>query len=199
MQEEKMLSLLGSGFSPKIVASAVGCSQSYISQLLADADFSAKLAERKMEVLAGEKSRNDLLVGIENALLVKMKDNVDQLYKPSDIIGWFDRVHSALVTDKKITGAVAQQVQHNQIINITLPTFLEQEISAASFKVNAINQVIAVGAVPMITIATAKLLASLKENSNDSTSSTLVSATEKNTAGSDADFAVIEGLYSEVS
>lgn len=85
-QKQKILSLLGSGIDAGQVASAVGVTPSYISQLLADPDFALLVAEKRTLELTQAKSIDEKWDNFEERLLEKLNDLIPFFSSPRHIL-----------------------------------------------------------------------------------------------------------------
>lgn len=156
INQDQVKELLGNGLSVGVVASAVGCSDSYITQLLSDEEFAADVSRRRVIALSSAKQRDASIDAIEDKLLGKLKQAVDEgaFYKPADLLRAFIVLNGA-----KRRAAIAGQgdfVQHNTIINLNIP-----EPVARKFTINQQGEVVQVGEQTLVTMPTTQLLRSL--------------------------------------
>lgn len=117
---DRIKELLGSGLGNSIVASAVGCEDAYISQLLADPDFAHEVVELRSKALTEHTKRDRSIDSIEDTLIVKLKEAIDtdQLYRPRDILRAFGMVNNA---KRRGVPAHANITQVNTVVNLNLP------------------------------------------------------------------------------
>jgi hypothetical protein len=144
IQQDRVIQLLGSGLSAEVVATAVGCEPSYISQLLADDEFAKKVSELRIQNLQAATKRDNKWDEIEDKLLDKLKDSVEYIMKPREILAALATVNSA-----KRRGATAQEslTINNTVVNLTLP-----QKAVHNFVVNQTNQVIGVNDQSLLTM-----------------------------------------------
>lgn len=85
---DQIKELLGSGLSNDVVASVVGVTPSYISQLLSDAAFSEEVLALRVISLTANTTRDRSLDSLEDKLIAKAHEIVDssQIYKPLDVV-----------------------------------------------------------------------------------------------------------------
>jgi hypothetical protein len=118
---EKIKELLGNGLSNAVVATAVGVHPSYITQLMSDEQFSAEVVALRTSTLTAASTRDRSWDGIEDALLSRLSDKVEQdlIYKPLDLIRAL-----AVVNQAKRRGTSAQEslVVHQNVVTLNLPT-----------------------------------------------------------------------------
>lgn len=117
---EKIKELLSNGLSNEVVATAVGVHPSYISQLMSDEAFSAEVISRRTQTLADVTVRDRSWDGLEDKLLAKMHELVDNqmIYKPQDVLRAV-----VVVNNAKRRGNTAQEslVVHQNIVNLNIP------------------------------------------------------------------------------
>lgn len=85
-QRDRILSLLGSGLDAGVVASAVGVTPSYISQLLKEPEFALAVAEKRTIELTQAKSIDDKWDSFEQRLLEKLEDLIPFFTQPKQIL-----------------------------------------------------------------------------------------------------------------
>lgn len=134
--QERALALLGSGYPAPVVASSVGVSESYISQLMSLDWFSAQVQELKFLNLKKHTELDDAYDDLEEKLLKKLDKLVPLLIKPMDVTRVLQTVNSA-----KRRGAGSSEVGHitQNIVQLSLPPALMQR-----FIKNANNQIVEV-------------------------------------------------------
>lgn len=148
--KDRALELLGAGVSQEAVASALGVTASYVSQLMADKDFALKVAEMRFEQLHQHTVRDNKYDTIEDKLLIRMEQALPLMIKPNEILRAIQVVNAA-----KRRGSQAQELpvgQHAQVV-LNMPIKLVQK-----FTTNILNQVIAVEGRDLITIPPQELL-----------------------------------------
>ena len=118
---EKIKALLGDGLSNEVVATAVGVSPSYISQLMADRLFADEVIALRTQALTAASGRDRSWDGLEDKLLDRLHQIVDQhmIYKPQDLIRTLHVVNGA----KRRGNPVHEQLTVNKtVVSIRLPT-----------------------------------------------------------------------------
>lgn len=145
----RALELLGSGVPQESVASALGVTPSYISQLLSDEDFASKVVSLKYNALTKHTERDAKYDALEDTLLTKLDKAVPLILRPLDIMRALKTVNEAKRrgTDSK-ESIIAQQ----NIVEITMPTQIVQQ-----FTTNIKNQVIIAGGQDLTTIQSGDL------------------------------------------
>ena len=147
--EERALKLLGSGVNAESVAAALGVSPSRISQLLADEDFSLKVAQLRYEALQSHNERDSKYDKLEDSLLVRLEKSLAFMIKPI-----------AIINNAKRRGqsAPSQVVNQQNIVSLILPTII-----AEKFTVNINNQVVKAGDQNLLTMPSGNLLDRVEE------------------------------------
>lgn len=127
----KVIKLLGTGLSNDVVASAVGCTPGYITQLLSQQEISEQVITLRTTMLTAHNERDATIDTLETTLIKKVSDMVDnnQIYKPSELVRTM-----ALVNNMKRRGIPAHQslTVNQQVVNITLPIQTINEFTASS-------------------------------------------------------------------
>lgn len=161
VDKQKVMELLGSGVSNEQTASAVGCDASYISQLMADADFSAKVVALRVASLTEASKRDKKIDGIEDDLLDQLQDVVDMrgFMKPRDMLAAFAIVNKA--SRRGVSGGEAMVI-NQQIINLQLPPAVVQ-----NFTKNAQGEIIEVEGQTLVTMPAHTLLKNLVQKNGD--------------------------------
>lgn len=152
--EEKILNLLGSGVAAEQVATAVGVSPSYISQLISQEEFSTAVSELRYQALQKHNERDTSLDSLEDKILEKMHQVVPMVMRPMELVRMLQVVNGA-----KRRGASAPDsiLQKQQVVTITLP-----QVVINKFVANVNNQVVQAGQQELITMQSGTLLEKLK-------------------------------------
>lgn len=160
--EDRALSLLGSGTSASQVANALGVSESYISQLLSREDFSKEVIKRKCEALEKHNARDFKYDSLEDTLLDQLEANVSMVFDPMKIARLLQVVNTA---KRRGVGADSNVSQTTTTINLSLPSVVVNK-----FQTNTLNQVIEAGEQQLITMQVGTLLDNLRSKNHDITS-----------------------------
>lgn len=154
--------LLGTGLSNEVVATAVGCTPSYVSQLMSDEAFAAVVIAKRTTSLTANSKRDRKIDQIEDDIIEKVGDAVDNglIYKPLDLLRAFTVLNSA-----KRRGVPAHEslVINQTIVNLQLPERVVQ-----TFTQNAQGEVVEVEGRTLVTMPAHVLLGNLvKQNKGD--------------------------------
>jgi len=156
----RILEMLGNGLAPAVVSSALGISESYISQLLSEESFSQQVTALRYANLQAATTRDRSYDAIEDELIAKMKDLLPMMYKPMEVLRAITVINAA---KRRGADAPDNTVIHQTVVQLTLPTAI-----TSKFITNAANQVVEAGEQELITIAASNLthkLDSLKSRS----------------------------------
>jgi hypothetical protein len=171
---ERALKLLGDNVPPTMVASALGVSDSAISQLLSDEQFASQVVELKYKSLLKHTQRDSKADQLEDLLLEKLLHTCEFLMDPLKIAAIYAKVNAA-----KRRGSTSAEISANKqtVIPLMLPSVVINQFSAQNIQVNMNNQVIRAGSQELITIPSssldamaAKQLANQKELLNEPSS-----------------------------
>jgi hypothetical protein len=149
--EQRALILLGQGIEPRTVASAVGVTDSHISQLLSNPEFAARVADLRYETLAKHSVRDNAYDELEDTLLEKLKNCIPYMSKPMEILAAVTRINQAKRRGSMVNPSSQSQ---NPVIQLNMPI---QVINQYRLDVN--NQVIQAGQQPLITVQSGSLKA----------------------------------------
>jgi len=156
IDKQQVKELLGNGLPVSVVASAVGCTDSYITQLLADEEFSAEVARLRVVALQANNQRDGSINGIEDTLISKLKEGVESgfFYKPRDLLHAFAVVNSA--KRRGTVNADSATLQNTTVINLTIPAAV-----ARRFTIDSRGEVLQVDEQTLVTMPTGQLLSSV--------------------------------------
>lgn len=130
---ERALDLLGQGLSTSIVASALGVTDSAISQLLSNPDFAAKVQELRVAALRKSSELDNTYNDIEDKLLDKLERVMPIINKPRDILSAIKVINGAKRRGVQSTG---NEMAQAKIVQITLP-----QVINTSYVTNVNNQI----------------------------------------------------------
>jgi hypothetical protein len=161
--EDRALKLLGSGIGPEQTATALGVSTSRISQLLSTPEFMAQVADLRFQTLAKHNDRDTKWDNLEDALLDKLENIKEFMYRPGEVLNALRIVNAA----KRRGTSTPEQITNQQtVIQLNMPITLINK-----FTTNIHNQVIEAGTVEetqkLVTIQSSSLMDRLKEDNPD--------------------------------
>lgn len=153
VNQQKVKELLGQNLPVHVVASAVGCDDSYITQLLANPDFSAEVSQLRMLALTEHTRRDRKIDGIEDKLIAKLENAVDFMHKPRDILTAFNVLNAA---KRRGVGSETNLTVNQTIVALTIPERVAKKVT-----INQQGEVVQVGDQTLVTMPTQQLLGEL--------------------------------------
>jgi len=148
--KDRIIELLGRGIPAVSVAMAVGCDESYISQVVAEPGAADRISSLKMAHFQEFTELDDSLNAAEKKALEKLTHLVPFITKPSEAA----RVYSVLNAAKRRTADAAQNAQApSTIVAIDLP-----QAARVAFITDHNRQVIEIDSRPMITMPAPSLV-----------------------------------------
>ena len=157
---ERAKMLLGSGQPPLVVAQAIGVDHSRIAQLLAEPEFAREVAEMRFKNLQDQAARDQKYDSLEDTLIEKLKDCVEYIVKPMELVRALKEVNS--MKRRGVLDPTAGQ-QFNTVVQLQLPTAVK-----AKFTVDASGIIVSVGERPMVTMPANVLLKEIEGERIDS-------------------------------
>jgi hypothetical protein len=136
IDKKRIIQLLGTGLQARAVANAVGCEESYISQLLSDEVISGEVVALRAAALTANTERDGKIDTIEDALLSRLHDAIEtgQIYKPGDILRAFAVTNAAKRRGVPANEAVTLQ---QTVVQLQIP-----ERVARQFTINQSGEVV---------------------------------------------------------
>lgn len=157
--KDKIKQLLGLNLPNNVVASAVGVSESYISQLLSEESFAKEVSELRIVSLSESAERDQAYNKIEDALLEKVQEQLDN--------GMFGAANPRLILQalQVVNSAKrrsAPQELHSQMSRPVATLILPIAI-AAKFVIDSKSQVVEVEGETMATMPASGVMKKLEE------------------------------------
>jgi len=152
---ERILQLLGRGLSGSIVASAVGCDPSYISQLMEDTEFRRKVQELRATGAEEAIARDGRWDSLEQKALEKMEAVIPLVTRPADIIRIAQIANAAKRTAKELANGSDTSAP---IVQLIMP-----QSAVIHFQMNTAAQVVEVDGRSMAPLPTKHLQEVMKE------------------------------------
>lgn len=132
-----------------VVASAIGCDPSYISQLMEEDEFKTTVLVSRAKKAEGQVSRDKKWDSIEDAALAKAERMLPFVQKPGDLIRIASMANAAKRRATEFAG-VSDDAAPTVVLNLPAN-------STVHFQMNAQSQVIAVEGRSMQALSTSKL------------------------------------------
>lgn len=159
--KDKIKELLGNNIPNNIVATAVGCDESYISQLLSDPHFAQEVAELRILNTTAHVTRDKTYDSIEDRLIEKLQDLLDNgltFTKPAEILAAIRTINSA---KRRATGMeFNREAGSRTVVKLQLPS---SGAFAAKFIVNNQNQVLEIAGRSVATMPAAGVVKKLED------------------------------------
>ena len=150
----RICKLLGQGYPAHTVSTALGVDPSYISQLLSDDAFKAKVQELKLTHLTEKTQRDQRYDGLEDKLLSKIENDIDN--NPLAFKTTTEKVRSLVaINGLKRRGANADSsvtTINQTVVQLTLPTQLLQR-----YVKDVNNQIVQAGEKNLLTMQSGSL------------------------------------------
>lgn len=142
--EERALNLLGQNVPAAQVAMAIGVSESMISQLVSNPEFSAKVFERRYKSLLKHTDRDNVYDDIESKLAEKLKDLLPLMLRPMEVLKAISVINAV-----KRRGQVANDssINSREVTTLIMPVQIIQH-----FTKNVNNQIIKAGNKDLTTV-----------------------------------------------
>jgi len=159
--DQKIKELLGNGLSNDVVASTVGVTPAYISQLMSEETFKQDVIEKRTQTLASHTIRDRSLDKIEDSLIERIGAAVEDhtIYKPQDLLRTFMVINGA---KRRGVGVQEALVQTNKVVNLTI----SQKV-VNKFTTNVHNEIVAIGDRDLTTIPATSLLKKLARDNQE--------------------------------
>lgn len=155
--EKRAIELLGSGLSASTVATAIGVSESRISQLMSDKSFADEVATLRFQNLQKHNEMDNAYDRMESKVAKQLEEMLPLMTRPMELLK-----AASVINGMKRRGASSpdQMVATNQVVQLLMPTQITQK-----FTTNINNQVINAGNQTLETIQGSSLLAAAKAKS----------------------------------
>lgn len=147
---QKILDLLGSGLPEGTVASAVGCTPAYISQLLSEPEFRSQVLEKRVVALQAQSKRDGRYDALEDRLLERLEEILPFMSRSAEVTRAMQVVNAA----KRRGSSIDQPAQ----LENTRQVILNMPVSVINqFALSASREVIEVNGKPMVSATSQQL------------------------------------------
>lgn len=147
VNKDRVKVLLGSGATQAQVAMMVGCTPGYISQLMADEDFSKQVAESVAIKQASYVEHDSNLDKLEDKVIKNLETSLTMCYKPEILLKALQVINKA---DRRSQGAVAMDASKSTATaKVVLPKTVIQKLV-----INNVGAVVKVGERELVTLDT---------------------------------------------
>ena len=155
--KDRIQKLLGQGLSPKLVASAVGCDESYISQLLQDQGFALNVAEARCKEIEVIRERDIKYDTLEDQLIKKLEDILPIMLRPREILHAPQVINQARRRSEEFLMDKSAAPSITNVVVLSIP-----EKVVKQFELNHSNQIVSIEGRPLIPVSTNSLLTELR-------------------------------------
>lgn len=149
--KDRIKELLGRGIPAINVANAVGCDESYVSQLMSEEAFAAEVRNLKATNFEKHTQVDDDIDAAEAAALAKVKQMIPFISRPGEAAACFRILNAA--RRRVADGAAVAQQQPSTIVNITIP-----QVARVAMVADHNRQVIEVDGRPLVTMPAKQLV-----------------------------------------
>ena len=143
--KEKILSLLGCGLSNEVVASAVGCTPSYITQLLSQPEFNDRVIALRAQKLQSNSIRDNKLDSLEDNLIDRLAEILPFMTKTGELLNAFRIINAARRTGAKVDPSLNI---NTQIVTLQLP-----QVATTKYTITQAGEVIGFNDQTLITMS----------------------------------------------
>lgn len=141
---ERALKLLGAGASQAQTAAALGVTESLISQMMAQDEFSQAVSTLRFEAAQKHNERDATYDTLESKTLNQLEKYLPTVTKPMELTRILATLNAA---KRRGSFAPEQIIQQTQVVNLVLPT-----VAMPQFVVGGNNQVVSAGDQNLVTI-----------------------------------------------
>jgi len=142
--QDKALQLLGTGLSNTVVAAAIGVTESEITRFLSDDTFKEAVSSLRVKSLQAHNERDASYDRVEDALIQKLENSLDMIYKPRELLSAIAVINKA---QRRGISTPEQITTSKEVVPLSLPPVLINK-----FTVNIQNQVVQAGSQDLVTI-----------------------------------------------
>lgn len=122
IDKQKLQKLLAQELPQVAIAQALGCSESYVSQCMADPQFAAEVSALRVARIEGAGDRDAKLDALESTLIDKLEKAVSLMLRPGEIINAFKIVNAAKRANSLPAGAISGNL--GQQVTLVVPQMI---------------------------------------------------------------------------
>ena len=153
--QEKVVELLGRGYSQAVVASAVGVTDGYIAQLVSQPEIRDQVAALRLQHVHAQVELDDGVDSLEKLALEKMHHMLPYVTKPMEAIRIYQIANAAKRRSAETSGTTETKAP---IVQLILPN-----VMAVQFKLSTDRQVVEINGKSMSALPSAVLNKKLEE------------------------------------
>lgn len=154
---DQVIKLLGAGLSQAAVAQALNCEPSYISQLMSNEQFAAKVHEEAAKRSSQQVDTDNKVQDIRTALVDRLHEIVPMMTKPMEILRAFE------VVDKASKGSFQRQnvQQGARIVQLVMP-----ERAKVQFTISEQKEVVEIEGRSLAAMPATQILAAVENSTS---------------------------------
>lgn len=152
---EQIIEMLSNGIPATAVAAAVGCDDSYVSQICAEEGVAEQIAANKAARFSSYIEHDKNTDSAEELALEKVKQLIPFITKPAEAALVYKTLNTAT---RRTTGAAQATPQTAAVVNIHLPA-----AAAVQFQLNGERQVIDINGRSMVTMQAKTLVEQVEQ------------------------------------
>lgn len=148
---DRIKTMLSSGLEASVIARAVGCEPSYISQLMENDEFRESVQAARIVNLTDATERDKRLASLEDRAIGRLEATMDMVMKPMDAAKILQIVNNTKRRGAELQGGNA--TSGAPVVQLMLP-----ETARVQFTFNSSNQIVDVEGRSMAPLPTTKLV-----------------------------------------
>lgn len=148
---DRIQTMMSSGLEPAVIARAVGCEPSYISQLMEDEGFREAVQAARIVNLTDATERDKRLSRLEDSAIERLEATIPMVMKPMDAAKILQIVNNTKRRGAELSGGNA--TSGAPVVQLMLP-----EAARVQFTFNSSNQIIDVEGRSMAPLPTTRLV-----------------------------------------
>jgi hypothetical protein len=148
---ERIKAMLGAGLEASVIARAVGCEPSYITQLMDDENFRDEVQTARVLNLTDATARDKRLTRLEDAAIGRLEATLPMVMKPMEAAKILQIVNNTKRRGAEIAGGNA--AGGAPVVQLMLP-----QAARVSFTFNSSNQIVDVEGRSMAPLPTTRLV-----------------------------------------
>lgn len=160
---DTLMELLGNGLSQAVAAEATGCTEGYVSQLMAIPEFRNNVLAKRAAAVQQYKKMDDKMDTLEDAVLDRLQRTIQHCFKPVELSRIFRDINGA---KRRSIQSTAGQNTGRQIVQIIMPAVMRDRYQVT---VDVNNRVVQIGTDTMVpaSATTVHRMAEERRSTND--------------------------------
>lgn len=147
----KIMKLLGQGILPAEAARACGVSESYVSQLKADPDFTSQVSELVEKTFKDQSEIDENYVETERVLSKRLRENAGIMFNQDTILRTLKFVNEAKKKMPADVGRAQEEVGGSGGKRAPVVLIMPEKM-IREFTLNPNNEIVGIGETPLVTL-----------------------------------------------